>query len=101
MIPDTEDLFGAREEADGGEHDPASRQAVDRSGSEVILHGQLGDFFAELIHDGRACAIAWGLTEMGALVSLRQKLLMAYSSDSIAVGKVDDSLRELLRLTPH
>ena len=103
MIFDTEDLSRAREEVDGGDHEITSLPAIEPSvrGSEVILHGQLGDFFAEMVHDGRACAVAWGLTEMGALVSLRQKLLMAYSSDSLVVRKVDDSMRQLLHLTPQ
>ena len=103
MIPDTEDLFRGREKAEGGDHEITSRQAIEQGagGSEVILHGRLGDFFAEMIQDGRALAVACGLTEMGALVSLRQKLLLVYSPDSIVVGKVDDSMRQLLHLTPH
>jgi hypothetical protein len=54
-----------------------------------------------MIHDGRALAVACGSTEMGALVSLRQKLVLVYSPDSIVVRKVDDSMRQLLHLTPH
>jgi hypothetical protein len=69
--------------------------------SEVVLRGRLGEFFAEMINDGHACAVACGLTEMGALVNLRQKLLTTYSTDSIAVRKVDDRVRQLLHLTPQ
>jgi hypothetical protein len=103
MISNTEDLSRGREAADRREHKISSLPAIEQGarGFEVILHGRLGDFFAEMIQDGRACGVACGLTEIGALVSLRQKLLTAYSSDSIVVKKVDDRMRQLLHLTPQ
>jgi hypothetical protein len=99
MISDIEDL-GECTGRGGDERETASISAAEL-GTRVVLHGRLGDVFAEMIADGRACAVACGLTEIGALVSLRQKLLAAYSSDSLVIRRVDDRMRQILHLTPQ
>ena len=67
-------------------------------GYEVSVYALQGDVFAEMRRDGRACELACGGTEIGALAGLREKLAAAFHPDMPAIHMVDELMGQLLHL---